>query len=177
MSRRPPRATDGEVAPSERAGAPADLTSGRRRRPAPAPLPPREPPGGRAATPAEVAELRARLLQSAMSLPGVALDASRLDADAAGLFVRRSGDDGTDLEMREFATLRTHPRWRLSVVVPMAATAELQRLGWGRPRPPDGPGPLLLELTRPGTEADLGPLQQIIALAHRVAADGQGRNR
>jgi hypothetical protein len=176
MSRRPPPAGRDEVAPHGPAGAPDRVATGRRR-PASAPIPPREAGGQRAATPAEAAALRASLLQFAMSLPAVALDASRLDAEAAGLFVRRSRDDGTDLELREFATVRTHPRWRLSVLLPMAATAELQRRGWGRPRPPDEPGPLLLELARPRSEADLPALERIIALAHRAAAGDQGRSR
>jgi hypothetical protein len=173
-SRQPPRDHAAQDVP---AGAASGGRVTRRRRPAPAPIPPRQVSDDRAATPAQIAGLRARLLQFALTLPSVALGASRLDADAAGLFVRISEDDDTDVEMREFATLRTHPRWRLSALLPIPATAELQRRGWGRPRPSDGPGPLLLELVRPRSEADIEPLQRIIAIAHRAAAGDQGRNR
>jgi hypothetical protein len=79
--------------------------------------------------------------------------------------------------MREFATLRSRPRWSLSVLLPIEATVELQRLGWGRPRPTAASGPLLLELVRPRRDDDIEPLQRVVATAHRGAADAHGRNR
>ena len=118
--------------------------------------------------------MRAQLLRFAVTLPDVAIGDSRLDADAAGLFVRASLGDGAAVEMREFATLRNRPRWSLSMLLPIGATAELQRLGWGRTRAPEGSGPWLLELVRPRHEADIRPLQRVIATAHRAAADAQG---
>jgi hypothetical protein len=131
----------------------------------------------RSATAAEVSAMRAQLLRFALTLPDVAIGGSRLDAEAAGLFVRLPLDDRAGFEMREFATVRNRPRWSLSVLLPIGATAELQRLGWGRPQASKQSGPLLLELVRPRQEADLLPLQRVIATAHRVAADAQGRNR
>jgi hypothetical protein len=159
-----------------------ELPAGRlvaRRRPRPAArIPPRPPTDGdQAATPSELAALRQQVLQFALRLPDVALGDSALDSAAAGLFVTISSDDGLRVELREFATLRKHPRWRLSVVVPVAAALELQRLGWGRPRPPDGPGPLMLDLVRPRHDADLTALQRVVAAAYRAATGGQGRNR
>jgi hypothetical protein len=92
-----------------------------------------------------------------------------------------SGGTGAGFEMREFATLRSHPRWILTVVLPIEAMVDLQRLGWGRPRPSDAPGPLLLELVRPRAEADIAPLQRVLATAHAAAAHPrsapQGRSR
>ena len=153
----------------------------RSRRPAPPRTPRAQVATDRAPTAAEIAALRGRLLRFALTLPEVALGDSRLDDDAAGIFVRVPGDDGTGFEMREFATLRDRPQWSLSVLVPIDALVDLQRLGWGRPRPADGPGPLLLELARPRSEAEIAPLQGILAAAHRVAANPQaqpqGRNR
>jgi hypothetical protein len=113
------------------------------------------------------------LLRFLLTLPGVALGDSRLDADAAGIFVRVSNEDGTGFEMREFATLRNHPRWSLSVILPADGMVSLQRLGWGRPRSADGSGPLLLELVRPRSEADVEPLERVLATAHRVASNAQ----
>ena len=133
--------------------------------------------GERAATAAELTALRAQLLRFALTLPAVAIGDSRLDVDAAGLFVRVPLDDGAAVEMREFATVRTRPRWSLSVLLPVGVTAEFQRLGWGRPRPADGSGPLLSSWCGPASEADIRPLQRVIATAHRAAADAQGRNR
>jgi hypothetical protein len=164
----------------ERAGTgPADASVGRIVARRPRPAPPRTPrarvAADRAATPAEISALRARLLRFALTLPEVALGDSRLDDAAAGMFVRVARDDGTGVEMREFATLRDQPRWSLSVVVPIEAMVDLQRLGWGRARPSDGPGPLLLELARPRAEADIAPLQGVLAAAHRVAANPQAQ--
>jgi hypothetical protein len=162
---------------------PSGIVSGRavarqRRPPAPARIPPRRARNGEpTATAAQIAALRRHVLRSALTLPGVALGESRLDLDAAGLFVRFSLDDGARVEMREFATLRTHPRWRLSALLPIGTIAMLQRLGWGRPRHCDQPGTLLLELVRPRSEAEVPPLQHVLAAAYRAAADPQGRNR
>ena len=128
-------------------------------------------------TAAELTALRAQLLRFAVTLPAVAIGDSRLYTDAAGLFVRFPFDDGAAVVTREFATVRNRPRWSLSVLLPAGVTAEFQRLGWGRPRPADGSGPLLLELVRPRHQADIRPLQRVIATAHRVAAPAQGRNR
>jgi hypothetical protein len=132
-------------------------------------------------TRADSAALRGQLLRFALTLPDVALGDSRLDDQAAGIFVRVSRRDEVGFEMREFATMRRHPRWSLSVVLPIATMVDFQRLGWGRAREPDGPGPLLLELVRPRSEADVDPLQGVLATAHRAAADPraglQGRNR
>jgi len=128
-------------------------------------------------TAAQVTALRAQLLRYAVTLPAVAIGDSRLHTDAAGLFVRFPLDDGAAVVTREFATLRNQPRWSMSVLLPAGVTAEFQRLGWGRPRPAYGSAPLLLELVRPRHQADIRPLQRVIATAHRVAAPAQGRNR
>jgi hypothetical protein len=174
-SREHPRDARGHDTP---AGVPARRAVTRGRRPAgAAPLPARHVDDRASASSAEIADLRARLLRFALTLPGVALGDSRLDDDAAGLFVRVWQDDGLRSELREFATLRTHPRWRLSVLVSVDTTARLQRLGWGRPRLPDGPGPLLLDVSRPRSEADIEPLQRVLASAYRAAAPDQDRNR
>jgi hypothetical protein len=174
VSLRPREAPRDERADSARAGAPSRLVARARPRP-PAPLPPRRVADGeRAATAGELAARRAQLLRFAVTLPDVAIGESRLEPHAAGLFVRLPRDGGAGVESREFATLRTRPQWRLSVLLPARATAELQRLGWGRPRHADGSGPLVLELVRPRHDDDLGPLQRVIAAAHR---DAQGRNR
>jgi hypothetical protein len=152
------------------------VTRGRPRPPAripPRPSTDRDQP----ASPSELAALREQVLQFALRLPDVALGDSGLDAVAAGLFVTVSSDDGMRFELREFATLRKRPRWRLSVVVPVAAALELQRLGWGRPRPPDGPGALMLDLVRPRNEDDLATLQRVVAAAYRAATGDQGRSR
>ncbi|MDA0162599.1 hypothetical protein OM076_20160 [Solirubrobacter ginsenosidimutans] len=133
--------------------------------------------GDRDATAAELAALRAHLLRFAVTLPAVAIGDSRLDADAAGLFVRLPLDGGAGVEMREFATVRNRPRWSVSVLLPVGAAAEFQRLGWGRSRPADESGPLLLELMRPRHQADISPLRRVIATAHRVAGGAQEPNR
>jgi hypothetical protein len=135
-------------------------------------------PAGSPPSTAEVGELRRLLLRFALGLPDVAIGDSRLDAGAAGLFVRVMVDDEAGFVMREFATLRNRPRWSLSVVLPVGAVAELQRLGWGRPRSADRSlRTLLLELARPRGDADLAPLERALALAHRAAADTHGRKR
>ena len=168
--RRPPRDERAEGgAAHPRAGRPAS----RRPRPAPGIRARQVDQTGRTATTAEIAALRAQLLRFLLTLPGVALGDSRLDADAAGIFVRVSNEDGTGFEMREFATLRSHPRWSLSVILPVDGMVSLQRLGWGRPRSADGSGPLLLELVRPRSEADVESLQRVLASAHRVASNAQ----
>lgn len=151
----------------------------RTRRPlAPERIPPRQAlEGDRAATAAQIAALRRQVLRFALTLPGVALGESRLDVDAAGLFLRFSLDDGARVEVREFATLRTYPRWTLSAVLPIGTIARLQRLGWGRSRHSNRPGPLLLELVRPRNGAEVRALQHVVAAAHRAAADPQSRNR
>jgi hypothetical protein len=157
----------------------ADVPAGRliARRPRPVPQPIARPhvETDHTITPAEVAALRARLVRYALTLPDVAVGDSGLDDEAAGIFVRVPRHDGPGFEMREFATLHTHPRWRLSVVLPIDAMVDLQRLGWGRPRSSDGPGPLLLELVRPRAEADVAGLMGVVATAHRALANPQAR--
>jgi hypothetical protein len=151
----------------------------RKRPPAEARVPERadlQPPNPPSAT--EVAALRARLLRFALTLPGVALGDSRLDLGAAGLFHRVLIEDGAGVVAREFATLRNRPRWSFSVVLPVDAAAELQRLGWGRPRQATASAQaLVVELARPRHDADLAPLGRALVIGHRAAAEGQGRNR
>jgi len=169
VPRQPSRAERAERGADNRAG----RVVSRRPRPAPPHRPRPKVEIEHGTTPGEVAALRTQVLGFVLTLPEVALGDSRLDADAAGIFVRVSGDDGTPPETREFATLRNHPRWRLSVRVPIGAMVDLQRLGWGRPRPSDEAGPLLLELAGVRNEADVAALQGILAAAHRAAANPQ----
>ncbi len=136
-------------------------------------LEPQTPPSA-----AEVAAMRTQLLRFALTLPGVALGDSRLDPGAAGLFHRVAIEDGAGLVQSEFATLRTRPRWSFNVVLPVSAAAEFQRLGWGRPRQANGSSQaLVVELARPRSDADVGPLARAVASAHRAATGDQGRNR
>lgn len=172
---REPTARDG----AEREPPPAGRLVARMRPPAPprvperASLQPQSPPSA-----AEVAAMRARLLRFALTLPGVALGDSRLDPGAAGLFHRVVIEDGAGFVAREFATLRNRPRWSFSVVLPVGPAAELQRLGWGRPRHGNRSAQaLVVELARPRSDADLAPLARALMIGHRAAAEDQGRNR
>jgi hypothetical protein len=158
---------------------PAGRLVARRRPPAQVDVPeraglqPQSPPSA-----AEVAAMRAQLLRFALTLPGVALGDSRLDPGAAGLFHRVVLEDGAGLVQSEFATLRNRPRWSFNVVLPVGAAAELQRLGWGRPRQATSSAQaLVVELARPRSDADLGPLVRALVIAHRAATGDQGRNR
>ena len=170
--------------PTAREGAgqqptPSGRLVARRRPPAQTPVPeraglqPQSPPSA-----AETAAMRARLLRFALTLPGVAIGDSRLDPGAAGLFHRVVVEDGAGPVQREFATLRNRPRWSFNVVLPVGAAAELQRLGWGRPRQANGSAQaLVVELARPRGDADLAPLARALVIAHRAAGEDQGRNR
>jgi hypothetical protein len=178
MSRGPRQRPRDNAAPERPSGVVGDVVARTRRPLAPARIPPRQVlDGEHVATAAQIAALREQVLRFALRLPGVALGESRLDVDAVGFFLRLSLDDGARVETREFATLRTDPRWTLSACLPIATIAQLQRLGWGRPRHSKQPGPLLLELVRPRSEAEVRALQHVLAAAHRAAADNQGRNR
>ena len=120
--------------------------------------------------------MRAQLLRFAVTLPGVAIGDSRLDADAAGLFVR--------VVARAMA-----PRSRCASS-PRCATG---RAGASACSCPSAPRPSssasagaargtrsgsaqrsLLELVRPRSDADIRPLQRVIAIAHRAAAALRG---